>query len=117
MAHKRTKKRKPSSFTWLLVTLSMLILCTGSMYTIKTYQNPTLYGKWVSKSTGEKLEFKEDGTVLLEGVTYSPSFSLPEPNKMLYTIGDKVFNMCYNVEGRTLEWGTERGEKEIFVKR
>lgn len=92
------------------------LICIGTLYGYQRYSNPPLYGKWVSKETGETVTFNRNGTVDVEDPTQQPIFELVAPSKMIYTIDKKVFEMSYELEGRQLTWGVE-GENLEFFKR
>ena len=45
------------------------------------------------------------------------TFVLLAPNRLSYTIDDKVFEMYYTLEGRTLKWGMSEDVCEVFKRK
>lgn len=118
MARKKKGKTKLSPAVKSIATLAcLLILFTLSIGILKQYQNPALYGKWLSKETGEVVEFKKNGTVILEGSKERPSYKIISSERMEYNVEDKTFQMKYALDGRTLKWGMTNDTMEIFKRK
>lgn len=113
---KKSKSVRPISHM-IIGTITLIGIGACSLYSIEKYNNPVLYGKWISKETQEEIVFHEDGTVTLNDVIYTPKFQLVSPNKMLYTIEEKQFETYYHIDGRYLEWGMSETEVEQFKRK
>lgn len=92
-------------------------ICAATLYGIHTYNTPGLFGRWQSEETQKIVEFKKDGRVILKESTVKPTFVLLAPNRLSYTIDDKVFEMYYTLEGRTLKWGMSEDVCEVFKRK
>lgn len=116
--YQQRKNKKAKSISRILIgTVCLLGLGSGALYTLEAYNNPSLVGKWVSDETGELVVFNEDGTVSVAGEIDSPTYQKLTPNKMLYHIEGKQFEMYYNLEGRTLVWGMNEENTESFTRK
>ncbi|MHC1747042.1 MAG: hypothetical protein AB9856_01470 [Cellulosilyticaceae bacterium] len=118
MANKKRVKTKLSApIRSIAILACLLVLFTLSIGLLKQYQNPGLQGKWLSKETGEVVEFKKDGTVVLEDSVERPSYKLISSERMEYNIKDKTFLMPYALQGRALKWGLNTETMEIFNRK
>lgn len=115
--HKKNKKTGKSLSRMIIGTILLIGVGSGSLYTIEQYNNPGLYGKWISTETREEIIFNEDGSVVVSEVIYMPEFELTAPNKMLYTIEDKTFETYYEIDGRSLYWGISKEHLEEFKRK
>ena len=116
--YKQRKNRKKQSISRILIgTVCLLGLGSGALYTLERYNTPPLVGKWVSNETGEMVIFNEDGTVSVNELLDSPTYQKLTPNKMLYNIEGKQFEMYYNLDGRTLTWGMTEENAESFTRK
>ena len=114
----KKNKKSPKSLKQMIIGTVLLIGCgTGSLYFIDNYNNPGLYGKWISTETLEEIVFNKDGTVTLNDVPYIPQFQITAPNKMLYTVEDKEFDTYYALDGRSLYWGLSKEQVEVFKRK
>lgn len=117
ITYKKYNKSPRSLKQMILVTVILIGCGTGSLYLIDTYNNPNLYGKWISTETLEEVVFNRDGTVTLKDAPYIPKFQIIAPDKMLYTIEDKEFDTYYKLEGRSLYWGLSKEQVEVFKRK
>lgn len=118
MAKYKKSKKTTQSLSRMIIGTVLLIGVGGcSLYTIEKYNNPSLYGKWISTETHEEIIFNEEGTVTVSEAIYMPEFDLTAPNKMLYTIEDKTFEMYYELDGRSLYWGISKDYMEEFKRK
>lgn len=113
----KKKTRKYNSFRIIAVTVFITFIAIGALYSVQTYNNPTIEGRWQSLATGEVIEFTKDGQVLLKDTGYIPEYQIVGTNKMAYIIDDKNFMMEYAIEGRTLKWGLSGKELEEFKRK
>lgn len=111
------KARKYNSFRIIAVTVFITFVAVGALYSVQTYNNPSIEGKWQSLETGEVVEFTKDGQVLLNDTGYIPEYQVVGNNQMEYTIDDKQFTMEYTLEGRTLKWGLLGQPLEEFKRK
>ncbi|MGL4800581.1 MAG: hypothetical protein ACRCWY_14480 [Cellulosilyticaceae bacterium] len=119
MSKKQLKNRKRKIHIGrLFLCLSVVgVLCAGTLYGIREYSYPELYGKWQSEETKKIVKFNRDGTVVLEESDQSPTFKVLTPNKIRYEVEDKTFEMYYDLEGRALEWGMTEETIETFKRK
>ena len=102
------------------IVLSLLLgfgICAGTLAMMHHYMHPSLYGTWISEETNQSITFKKDGTVHLEEDTHTPVFELISDSRMYYTIDGKSFEMLYTINGRLLDWGTDKAYMERFRRK
>lgn len=97
--------------------ISILILSFFSLAFVKSYETPTLLGRWISEETGTILEFTSKGTVIIKDSTMKGIYHIISPDTMEYTINDFSFIMSYAIEGRNLYWGIDENHLESFVRK
>lgn len=100
----------------IIMVLILLFISVISFLSVKSYNNPTLVGKWWSLETGEKVSFDENGLVRLSGAEQTGRYTILSSSKMSYTIDNKTFTMYYHLKGRSLSWGTDEAKLESFIK-
>ena len=100
-----------------LCIVMLFFICSATLLGVHTYNTPDIYGKWQSEETKKIIEFKQDGTVILKTANEVGEFELLTPNKLSYTIQDKLFIMYYILEGRTLKWGFSKENVEVFKRK
>lgn len=117
MSQKKHRKRKWHLNRLTIGIIAIIFLCAGTLYLIHTYNQSRIYGRWQSQETQKIVEFKKNGKVLLKTKGAEGEFVLLAPNKMTYTIDGRVFEMYYKVDRRTLEWGIDEEDPEIFKRK
>lgn len=117
MRNKRHLKRKIHYGRVVICLVISVVVGSGILYGVQQYNNPTIFGKWQSEETNYSVDFNENGTVVLEKSEYNPTFAIISPNKMNYTIDEKVFEMYYHIDGRTLYWGQTEDTLETFKRK
>lgn len=116
--YKNNKKRTNKSISRMVIgTVLFIGLGAGSLYGIEKYNNPQLYGKWVSTETKEEIIFNENGTVTLNDIIYTPKFQVVSSNRMVYTVEEKTFETYYQLDGRSLQWGLSEKSMEQFKRK
>lgn len=113
----RKKARKYNAFRIVAAVVFVTFIAVGALYGTEHYNNPALYGKWQSIETGDVVEFRKNGTVVVDETKDNPEYEILSPNRMQYTVNDKDFVMQYNLEGRVLKWGIEGQELEEFTRK
>lgn len=115
---RRKKTKRKLHYGRALLCLGIVMAIGGSLlYSVHSYNYPSIYGKWESTQTNRRVKFNKDGTVTLQTEGSTPIFTLISSNKMNYTVDKKVFEMYYNIEGRTLYWGQNEDSVEIFIRK
>jgi hypothetical protein len=94
----------------------LLLISFLSISSLKSYNKPTLIGKWKSLETGEEVFFTENGEVTFTNTSKSGRYTILSSSKMEYTIDNKTFIMYYVLDGRNLSWGLDEEKLEIFIK-
>lgn len=111
------KKRKLHRGRLFLCIGIVSVLCAGTLYSIREYSYPEIYGRWQSEETKKIVKFNKDGTVTLEESDQTPTFKVLAPNKINYEVEGKSFEMYYDLAGRHLEWGMTEDTLEVFKRK
>ncbi|MGL4362562.1 MAG: hypothetical protein ACRCSG_04730 [Cellulosilyticaceae bacterium] len=112
---KNSRHRRRARVTNFIIFISIImIVCTGTLFSVQNYGNPNLYGKWKSEETNKTIQIKKNGQIQMKDTGKIGKFIILSSDTMSYTVDDKTFNMFYQLNGRQLEWGLSQLTPETF---